>query len=117
MEAADMMAAVSASAGRRSKASALQRLTRLRHQFFFIVQCALAAAAAWFRALPTAGDTAACVGTATTQASRAAPARSERLKAVAVGRMKILFQLQSGLRVGLNVVSSPDDGATRLAGG
>jgi len=48
MEAADMMAAVSASAGRRSKASALQRLTRLRHRFFFIVQCALAAAAAWW---------------------------------------------------------------------
>lgn len=43
-----MMAAASASAGRRSKASVLQRLTRLRHRFFFIVQCALAAAASWW---------------------------------------------------------------------
>ena len=34
--------------GRRSKASVRHRLTRLRHQFFFIVQCALAAAAAWW---------------------------------------------------------------------
>jgi uncharacterized membrane protein YgaE (UPF0421/DUF939 family) len=35
-------------AGRRSKASALHRLTRLRHRFFFIVQCSLASAAAWW---------------------------------------------------------------------
>jgi uncharacterized membrane protein YgaE (UPF0421/DUF939 family) len=35
-------------AGRRSKASVLNRLTRLRHRFFFIAQCALAAAAAWW---------------------------------------------------------------------
>lgn len=43
-----MMATLGASAGRRSRASVVQRLTRLRHQFFFIVQCALAAAAAWW---------------------------------------------------------------------
>jgi uncharacterized membrane protein YgaE (UPF0421/DUF939 family) len=35
-------------AGRRFKASVLRRLTRLRHRFFFIAQCALAAAVAWW---------------------------------------------------------------------
>jgi uncharacterized membrane protein YgaE (UPF0421/DUF939 family) len=35
-------------AARRSKASVRNRLTRLRHRFFFIVQCALAAAISWW---------------------------------------------------------------------
>jgi uncharacterized membrane protein YgaE (UPF0421/DUF939 family) len=35
-------------AARRSRASVRQRLTRLRHQWFFIVQCALTAAVAWW---------------------------------------------------------------------
>lgn len=41
-------ASLAPAAGRRSKASILRRVTRLRYRFFFIAQCALAAAAAWW---------------------------------------------------------------------
>ncbi|MDQ1484025.1 MAG: hypothetical protein QOF35_2101, partial [Actinomycetota bacterium] len=41
-------AALAPRAARRSKASVRQRVTRARHQGFFIVQCALAASAAWW---------------------------------------------------------------------